>query len=114
MNTIPATQNEAWGFFGTMEALAPAAWPLAMTAISDGTGQPLESVRSFLDSRFGRHFADAVRGQIICGATLQEAIIAACRQWMTWRTNHFDRRDFGIPVGTPQLIGFVIFCEASG
>ena len=60
MNTnqqIPATQNEAWGFWGTMNEHASAAWPLAMTAISDATSQPLESVRLFLDSRHGRHFA---------------------------------------------------------
>lgn len=25
--TIPATQNEAWGFFGTMNDNAEAAWP---------------------------------------------------------------------------------------
>ena len=55
-DTIPATQNDAWGFWGTMNEHASAAWPLAMTAISDATGQPLESVRIFLDSRFGRHF----------------------------------------------------------
>jgi len=48
MNTttqIPATQNEAWGFWGTMNEHASAAWPLAMVAISDATSQPLESVR---------------------------------------------------------------------
>ena len=40
MNTsqqIPATQNEAWGFWGTMNEHASAAWPLAMNAISDAT-----------------------------------------------------------------------------
>ena len=52
--TIPATQNDAWGFFGTMNEQAEAAWPIAMTAISDATYQPLESVRLFLDSRHGR------------------------------------------------------------
>jgi hypothetical protein len=64
MNTtkqIPATQNEAWGFWGTMNEHASAAWPLAMIAISDATSQPLESVRIFLDSRHGRHFADDVQ-----------------------------------------------------
>ena len=32
---IPATQNDAWGFWNTMDELATAAWPLAMTAIAD-------------------------------------------------------------------------------
>ena len=58
--TTPASQNDAWGFFGTMNDSAAAAWPVAMTAISDATHQPLESVRLFLDSRHGRHFADDV------------------------------------------------------
>jgi len=54
MNTnqqMPATQNDAWGFWGTMNEHASIAWPLAMTAVSDATSQPLESVRVFLDSR---------------------------------------------------------------
>ncbi|MFP5482562.1 MAG: hypothetical protein ACLGGW_04715, partial [Gammaproteobacteria bacterium] len=57
---IPATQNESWGLFGTLGEHAEAAWPIAMTAISDATYQPLDSVRTFLDSRHGRHFADDV------------------------------------------------------
>ena len=55
---IPAPTVTDWGLYGTMNEQAEAAWPLAMTAISDATGQPLESVRTFLDSRHGRHFAD--------------------------------------------------------
>lgn len=74
---IPATQNDTWGFYGTMNEHAEAAWPLAMTAISDATGQPLESVRTFLDSRHGRHFADDVQNGLYTGATLAEAINAA-------------------------------------
>ena len=38
---IPATCNEAWGFWGTMNEHAAAAWPLAMTAIADATGLAL-------------------------------------------------------------------------
>lgn len=47
--TIPATQNEAWGFWGVMNEHVAIAWPLAMIAISDATHQPVESVRAFLD-----------------------------------------------------------------
>ena len=67
--TTPATQNEAWGFFGTMNENAEAAWPTAMTAISDATNQPLESVRLFLDSRHGRHFADDVLNEMLRATT---------------------------------------------
>ena len=45
----PITQNEDWGFWGTMNNRAEAAWPIAMTTISDATNQPLDSVRAFLD-----------------------------------------------------------------
>ena len=54
--TIPATQNDAWGFWGTMGDHASVAWPLAVRAVSDATGEDAEVVRAFLDSRFGRHF----------------------------------------------------------
>ena len=76
-NQIPTTQNEAWGFWGTMNEHASAAWPLAMNAISDATHQPLESVRTFLDSRHGRHFADDVQNGLYQGQALQDAINAA-------------------------------------
>jgi len=78
---IPATQNDAWGFYGTMNEQADAAWPLAMTAISDATCQPLESVRAFLDSRHGRHFADDVQNGLFAGATLNDAIEQASAGW---------------------------------
>ena len=32
-NQIPATQNDAWGFWGTMNEHASAAWPLAIAAL---------------------------------------------------------------------------------
>ncbi|MGU0713174.1 hypothetical protein ACSEP2_08755 [Pseudomonas aeruginosa] len=108
---IPATQNDAWGFWGTMNEQASAAWPLAMTAISDATGQPLESVRIFLDSRHGRHFADDVQNGLCRGQALQDAINAATQQWMCWRIGRQTSKDYGIPHGLPYLTGFVIHCE---
>jgi hypothetical protein len=108
---IPATQNEAWGFRGTMNEHASAAWPLAMTAISDATQQPLESVRAFLDSRHGRHFADDVLNQLHAGRTLIDAVHAATQQWMGWKIGRQTSKDYGIPRGLPYLTGFVIHCE---
>ena len=40
----PATQNEAWGFWGTMEEHAPAAWPLALQAICAATHNAAASI----------------------------------------------------------------------
>jgi hypothetical protein len=108
---IPATQNEAWGLFGTLGEHAEAAWPIAMTAISDATNQPLESVRSFLDSRHGRHFADDVHNGLYAGANLNDAINAATQRWMGWTIGRQTSKDYGTPRGIPYLIGFVIHCE---
>ena len=108
---IPATQNEIWGFWGTMNDQANAAWPLAMAAVSDATGQPLESVRIFLDSRYGRHFADEVLNQQHAGKELPDAITAATQRWMAWKIGRLTNRDYGIPRGLPYLTGFVIHCE---
>ena len=114
MNTttqIPATQNESWGFYGTMNEQAKAAWPLAMTGISDATGQPLESVRTFLDSRHGRHFADDVHNGLYAGANLKDAIEQATQRWMGWTIGRQTSKQHGIPKGMPYLTGFVIHCE---
>jgi len=111
--TIPASTNECWGFWGTMSTDAAAAWPLAMTAIAAATGEPLESVRLFLDSRHGRHFADDVRNQLFRGRPLQAAIDAATRQWMRWTIGRPINRDYGIPIGLPYLTGFVVHCATA-
>ena len=111
--TIPATQNNAWGFFGTMNEQAEAAWPVAMAAISDATCQPLESVRLFLDSRHGRHFADDVLNELLRGQTIQQAIDAAVTRWMGWTISRQASKDYGIPKGLPYLTGFVIHCEVT-
>ena len=108
---IPAPTVTDWGLYGTMNEQAEAAWPLAMTAISDATGQPLESVRTFLDSRHGRHFADDVQNGLYSGATLADAINAATRRWMSWTIGRSTSKQYDIPKGLPYLTGFVIHCE---
>jgi len=103
-------QNDAWGFWGTMNEQADAAWPLAMTTIADATGQPLESVRTFLDSRHGRYFGDEVLNHLHAGRPIAEAIKAATQQWMAWTIGRQTSKDYGIPRGMPYLTGFVIHC----
>ena len=106
--SMPATENTVWGYWGSMQEHAAAGWPIAMQAIADATDQPLESVLAFLDSRHGRHFADEVRNGLHRGLDLRDAIQAATDQWMTWKINRRMSRDYGIPVGLPYLLGFVI------
>ena len=105
---IPESSNKSWGLYGSLNEHAEAGWPIAMQAIADATGEPLESVRAFLDSRHGRHFADEVSNGLYVGQPLQAAIQAATDQWMTWKINRRMSRDYGIPVGLPYLLGFVI------
>ena len=108
---IPATQNDAWGFWGAMNEQANAAWSIAMTAISQATGESLDAVRIFLDSRHGRHFADDVQNGLYAGATLADAINAATRRWMSWTIGRSTSKQYDIPKGLPYLTGFVIHCE---
>lgn len=107
---IPATQNETWGFGGTMDTHAAEAWPIAMAAISEATGEPLETVRAFLDSKHGRHFADDVRNGLYQGLTLKDAIDAATRRGIGWTIGRQTSKYWGIPKGLPYLKGFVIQC----
>ena len=108
--SIPSTQNEGWGFWGTIGGHACIAWPLAMTAVADATGADLDTVRSFLDSRFGRHFADDVHNSLFEGKSLKDAIDATTTKWMGWTIGRQTSRDYGIPSGLPYLKGYVIHC----
>lgn len=110
INTTPTTQNEAWGFWGTMGGHACMAWPVAMQQIAEVTGEPLESVRAFLDSKQGRHFADSVRDGQAGGLSINAAVAQAIAKWMDWKIGRLTARETGIPRGLPYLTGFVIHC----
>jgi len=107
-NLIQPTQNEAWGFWGTMGERAAQAWPIAFTAIHDATGADPDSVRAFLDSRHGRHFADEVQNELYRGGSIEGCITRATGTWMGWKINDRTSRQTGIPAGLPYLTGFVI------
>jgi hypothetical protein len=111
--TTLVTDNEAWGFWGTIRHHAePAeAWPIAMQAISRVTGCADFAVRDFLDSRDGRHFADDVTNGLVRGLSLSAAIEAAVESWMSWRIGRRLSRVTGIPRGLPYLLGLVTDCE---
>jgi hypothetical protein len=105
---IPATENESWGFWGTMRGHASVAWPLAMTAIAEATGESLDAVRAFLDSKAGRHFADEVCGHQSHGQALPDAIANTVAAWMRMTIKRRTAIDYGIPHGVPYLTGFVM------
>lgn len=102
------TNNPGWGFYGTMGDHAEQAWPIAIEAITRTTGQPEEDVGTFLDSKYGRHFADEVHNQLTRGCSLAHAIENVASAWQSQRTGSRSSAYTGIPKGTPTLTGFVI------
>ena len=105
---IPATTVTNFGFWGTMQELAPAAWAIALPTIASATGCEPEQVRAFLDSRHGRHFADDVQNELYVGATLKDAIGQATAKWMGWTIGRMTAKETGIPRGMAYLTGFVV------
>ncbi|EME69988.1 hypothetical protein H261_10577 [Paramagnetospirillum caucaseum] len=112
-DTILPTTNTDWGFFGTMADHAdPAeAWKMAMLAIQTATGCPDTAVRDFLDSTFGRHFADDVANGLFAGKILMVAVDATVARWMAWTISRRTARETGIPHGLPYLTGFATHFE---
>jgi hypothetical protein len=63
MKNVLSSQNQAWGFWGTLSGagLDPAEhWVHASTVLAARYAINQVQVRDFLDSRTGRHLADAV------------------------------------------------------
>jgi hypothetical protein len=106
-----STQNETHGFWGTMGGHASVAWPIAMAQVAEATSEPFESVRAFLDSKQGRHFADSVQDGLVSGHAMDAAVAHAISKWMDWTIGRHTSKQFGIPKGLPYLTGFVIHSE---
>ena len=109
--TLPTTQNPDFGFWGTLYEQAEHAWPIAIKIISDTTQQPPESVRAFLDSRLGRHFADDIVNFLNTNTPLDRAIQQATQRWMAWRVDRRTRRQHRMPANLPYLTACVILSE---
>lgn len=101
------TNNEAWGFFGTINGDSEKLWKMAFTSIQKITGDTDWAIRAFLDSKHGRHFADNVNGNRESGDTWQCAIDEAIKTWMGWTIDRITSKDYGIPRGLPYLTGWV-------
>ena len=116
--TLPSA-NEDWGFFGTMareDADLMQSWNAASAMIAAATEASAESVRDFLDSRHGRHFADDVLSRLaeVGPHRLEEAIEATVARWQAWRISRQTSRDEGIPRGLPYLTGWVTHFDILG
>ena len=108
MTALP-TQNEAWGFYGTIAHHSnrpDLAFGCASDAIAKATGCSDAAVRAFMDSQYGRHFADAV-SNLLPGHNMPDAIDHTISHWMSLTINRMTQRKLGIPAGLPYLTGFV-------
>jgi hypothetical protein len=90
---------------------ASLAWPIAMAQVAEATSEPFESVRAFLDSKQGRHFADSVQDGLAAGLAMDPAVAKAIAKWMDWKIGRITARETGIPRGMPYLSGFVIHAQ---
>ena len=75
-----------------------------MTAIAEETGADPVDVRAFLDSAWGRHFADTVR-DFLGQYDLTQAVAAAITHWNSWKLSARTRRELDIPM--PYLSGMI-------
>lgn len=102
------TENSGNGFYGEMHqaGCADAAWDEAMTAIAGETGAEPVDVRAFLDSVWGRHFADTVR-DFLGQHDLTQAVAAAITRWNGWKLSARTRRELDISMPMPYLSGMV-------
>ncbi len=108
------TNNEAWGFWGTIRHHNRSRRSLADRDARRSGKRPAAPipVRDFLDSRHGRQFADDVANGLFKGLALPAAIAATVELWMSWRIGRHLSRETGIPHGLPYLLlGLVTDCE---
>lgn len=106
------TQNEEYGFYGTIRhhARPSLAWSVAMELVCRATGMDAYEVRAFLDSTWGRHFADNVSDGLVAGRNIRESVLQAVQMWMGWQLTARARAHLGIqeaPLGTPYLMAMV-------
>lgn len=111
---IPATQNEDYGFYGTiaLHHNPQEFWPLAVTEICQATGEHEEDVALFLDSCHGRHFADDVYNELSSGRNSRDAVTAAVNKWSAWTFGRRLAKETGLPQNTPYLHGLIVVIAA--
>jgi|GEM_PF-3623188 len=85
------TENQEWGFYGTRalyhSKTVKKDWKIALTLLVKLSGKSPEAVREFLDSRMGRHLADACHGEELVQAINREYNKSYCKTLATWETD---------------------------
>jgi hypothetical protein len=112
--TALPSQDEAWGFFGTIGSHAEPeqAWMRAMRAATNATGHSDEAARAFLDSRYGRHSPNDVASAINGRLALPNALESPAGRWRDYKIDGRMEEELGIPRGLPYLTGLVCMHEA--
>ena len=119
--TTPAilpNRNVDDGFFGSMtrcperDRRSVEVWTLTSRLVAEAIGadseEDMRGIRDFLDSRWGRHFADDVVGALQGSTADSEvAITTTIAKWQDWRISSRTQREEGIPAGLPYLTGWV-------
>ena len=87
MNELLRTQNESWGFYGTMSSTGKSeeSWNLAFNLLLKATKVNANCVRLFLDGTQGRHFADEVKEHLSKGVDLKTSIQTVIAKWKIWK-----------------------------
>jgi hypothetical protein len=108
---VLATENEDWGFFGTMncrdDVVARDAWAIAFESIHAAAAIDPDAIRLFLDSRHGRHYGDSVSNFLHAGQSINDAINSATAEWMRGVGRRTASR-MGCHVGAPLLVAIAI------
>jgi hypothetical protein len=102
-----------YGFLGIFDRHDDpgAAWTLASAAIAKATGCPDECIRTFLESRQGRTFAERVIEELKSTNALKPAIDGAVAKLMHHPISPEDASKYGIQAGLPYLKGFACHCK---
>lgn len=79
------------------------AWPVDLLMLAGMTGEPIESIRVFLDNRMGEQFAHAVIEHARAGVGLGRAVRMVVDAWMARPLGDIARLVYGLD-GTPSFL----------
>jgi hypothetical protein len=109
LQDLPCPRDLSRGFWGAIRkaGIEPAvAWPIALLALMDATGEPLESIRIFLESRMGDQFARAVVAHTRTGIGLGRSVRLVTDDWMARPLDEIARLVYRLDE-LPFLVGWI-------